>query len=529
LQVAAISVVIVLFLSFQPQIVKSGDNLFKQLKMFTTVLQLVRANYVEEVDSQILIKGAINGMLDELDPHTAYMDKKHFSSLTERHVGEYSGIGISFAIRDGYLTVISPIEGSPSARLGIRAGDRIVKIEGESAIGIKETEVFEKLRGKPGTTVHVSIQREGEDELLEFDITRAKIAIKSVPYHFFLKPGVGYIRAIRFSASTAKELENALKELEQNGLEKLILDLRGNTGGYLEQAVEVADKFIGGGKRIVFTKGRIADANREFFSTETATHPRFPLIVMISRGTASASEIVSGAIQDWDRGLIVGERSFGKGLVQKPYPLSDGSAVMLTVARYYTPSGRLIQRDYSEGKEKYIEEAFTEQTPDTAVTGKASKTAAGRIVYGGGGIAPDVTISYPHLTKTQQELERRNLFFEFAGKYIAEDKLHYGDFSDFLEGFTPDDSLLDEFCEYATAKDTSLSVEKLDGEKDYIRTGIKRELAGHIWGDRERYRVLINSDPTVWKAAELFPQAALLAKGIIPEQFPEWAAKTEKN
>ena len=210
-----ITVLAVLFIIFQPQIVSSGDNLFKQLKVFTTVLQLVRANYVEEVDSEDLVEGAIVGMLDRLDPHTSYLDASSFTSLTERHVGEYSGIGISFAIRDGYLTVISPIEGSPSDRLGIRAGDRIVRIEGRSAIGIKETEVFEQLRGRAGTTVHVSVQREGEEELLEFDITRENIAIKSVPYYFFLRPGLGYVRAIRFSAETSTELETALRELEE--------------------------------------------------------------------------------------------------------------------------------------------------------------------------------------------------------------------------------------------------------------------------------------------------------------------------
>jgi len=341
----------------------SRSNLMSELDLFNQILNLVGENYVEETQADSLISGAITGMLDQLDPHTNYIEPERFERMDERNRGSYSGIGISFAIRDGWLTVISPLEGGPSERLGIRPGDIISSIDGKSAEGIREDEVFDKLRGPRGTEVSITVRRRGTEEPLPFTITRDDILIQSVPYAFMLEPGTGYIRMARFSAKTSDELEAALGELEALGMERLILDLRGNTGGFLNQAISVSDKFLSENKTIVYTKGRIIGSSEKYYSTRSK-HPDFPIVVLINAASASASEIVSGAIQDWDRGLVVGNTSFGKGLVQRQYPLPNDGALLLTVARYYTPSGRLIQRAYTAGnRDDYYAEAGEHESP----------------------------------------------------------------------------------------------------------------------------------------------------------------------
>ena len=319
------------------------ENIYLQLQTLQEILLKVRDNYVDEVDQSKLLEGAIDGVLTKLDPHSTYIKPEDVSKMMEKFRGDFEGIGIQFDVRNNYLTVIAPIEGSPAERVGLRAGDRIIKINGESAIGIKEPDVMAKLRGPKGTSVTVTIQREGVEEPFERRIIRDKIPIHSVPYHFLIRPQTGYIRISRFSEKTISELDNALSDLEAQGMKRLILDLRGNPGGLLAQAVEVADEFLDEGL-IVYTKGRISSANEEYHATKKRSHPEYPLILMVNHGSASASEIVSGAIQDLDRGLIVGQTSFGKGLVQHPYDLRNNGKVLLTIAKYYTPLGRLIQR-----------------------------------------------------------------------------------------------------------------------------------------------------------------------------------------
>ncbi len=489
------------------------ENLLERLRTFNDVLRLVRANYVDEVDSAELIDGAIVGLLEELDPHSNYVDPKRASQMNERYRGEYFGIGISFAIRDGYLTVISPIEGSPSDRLGIRAGDRIVKIDGASAMGISENEVFEKLRGPQGTTVHVSIQRDGRDDLIEIDIVRERIELKSVPYAFMLDGETGYIRMILFSSTTGQELDGALDQLEAAGMKRLVLDLRGNAGGLLEQAVEVADKFINGRKLLVFQKGRVESANEEHYASDSDRHPTSPLVVLIDHGSASASEIVAGAVQDWDRGLVAGQTSFGKGLVQRQFRLRDGSALFLTIARYYTPSGRLIQRDYEPGdRTTYyaagLDDDDPNANPDSTASRPAYRTAAGRTVYGGGGITPDTKIELPAFTATQEAVERATLPFQFANAYVGKHQFTYpAGFERYLSEYAVDNATWGEFLEYAATTAPTLTPEELEAEREYIARSVKREIAGNLWGPTERYRVLLASDPMLAEARELFPQA----------------------
>jgi len=508
---------------FLRDVVAEGKNIYDELYLFNEVLNLVSTFYVEEVQPDSLIEGAVVGMLDRLDPHSNYMDPKRFREMEERNRGSYSGIGVSFMIRDGNLTVISPIEGGPSYELGIRSGDVITQIDGKSAYGIKEQEVFEKLRGPKGTKVRITVRRQGEEKTLEFEIVRADIPIQSVPYHFVISPGVGYVMMRNFSARTAEELSTALQELKNQGMQKLILDLRGNSGGYLQAAVDVADMFLGGGKKVVYTKGRVPGSTEEYFAGEKAPAFDVPLVVLIDAGSASASEIVAGAVQDWDRGLIVGHTSFGKGLVQRQYRLRNDGALLLTVARYYTPSGRLIQRPYEAGdRADYYRRAGAEDTLLTGAEGAPIEAPAdtagrpvyhtllqGRPVYGGGGIAPDVRITQVYRTsRLNQQLLFGRKYFDYANRLRDEGKIEWkGNFDEFSQQFTPADALVAGFKAFLEADKFEFSPDSFAVHLDEIRRGITAEIARNLWGEEERYRILVRDDPGLANALTLLPEA----------------------
>lgn len=503
---------------------ESEQSLYSQLRLFNRVLELVQQNYVDEVDPKPLIEGAITGMLEKLDPHSTYVDADRFQRMNERNQGEYFGIGVSFDIREGYITVISPIENSPSDRLGIRSGDRIIKIDGVSAKGISQEEVYDKLRGPKGSKVHVTVSRPGMDELLEFDIIRDKIPIYSVPYKFMLDAQTGYVRATRFSATTSQELEAAVDSLESAGMKRLIFDLRGNSGGYLNQAIEVADKFLPGGKVVVYTKGRIPDSSQYYYSTDNDEHPQFPVIVLVDHGSASASEIVAGAVQDHDRGLICGMTTFGKGLVQRQYTLRDGSALLLTVAHYFTPSGRLIQRPYGERDEYASDEAIeaAEQKTDEEVKEvekgdpkvESFKTARGRTVFGGGGIRPDIKITYTRkFTDLQAKLEQNQVFSDVAPKLATQRGMKKSDdFEAFLKTWQADETTIATVKTQAESEKISFPADAWKADNAYIRQALKREVARTVWGDTQRYRVAIQDDEMLSQALTHFPEAVTMAR-----------------
>ncbi|TDJ00143.1 MAG: S41 family peptidase, partial [Caldithrix sp.] len=349
---SAALIIIVLFLfaiAMRLDLLALGSNNLVQIQRFMEVVRVINELYFEEVDSKELVDSAINGMLEKLDPHTVYLAKEQVQEVRERFEGEFEGIGIEFMVLDKIPTVVSPIAGSPSEQLGLRPGDQIVKIEGASTYGFTEDQVRQKLLGKKGTKVEVQIKRPTLGEPFDLTIIRDKIPIYSISSAFMIEPKTGYIRVGRFAKTTNDEFEKALEELDSQEMRRLILDLRGNSGGYLDQAVEMVDKFLESGKRIVYTRGRISSSNEDYYSTSESAYSKLPLIVLINHGSASASEIVAGAIQDWDRGLIVGETSFGKGLVQNQISLKEGAAIRVTIARYYSPSGRLIQRSYENG------------------------------------------------------------------------------------------------------------------------------------------------------------------------------------
>ena len=322
----------------------AGGDIKKDLEIFLSALETVKENYYKDTDDKDLMYGALKGMCSSLDPHSQFMDQDVYKEMKVETEGEFGGLGIEITMRDQFLTIVAPIEDTPAYEVGLQAGDRIVEIEGEPTKDLTLAEAVRKLRGRPGTTVSITVMRPGTPKMLHFTITRRKIRIKSIKDAKIITDGIGYVRLTQFNEHTGKELEKALRELEKKGLKALILDLRNDPGGLLQVAIEVADKFIPGDRLIVYTKGRLKEQNIEFRSHAKATHPHFPLVVLVNKGSASGSEIVAGAIQDWKRGIILGSKTFGKGSVQSVLPLSDGSALRLTTAKYFTPKGRCIDK-----------------------------------------------------------------------------------------------------------------------------------------------------------------------------------------
>ncbi|MFQ5823840.1 MAG: S41 family peptidase [bacterium] len=505
---------LLLGISFKLELWATGGNIYDQIQRFMQVIQVIKQYYVEDVEPEKLVTGAIKGMLEELDPHTVYIPADRMKEINEQFEGEFEGIGIEFVVNNKIPTVIAPIIDSPSERLGLRPGDRIIKIEGVSTYGITEQEVMNKLRGPKGTQVTITVQRPGLEESFDLTITRDKIPIYSITASFMIDKKTGYIKVGRFAKTTDDEFERALKELELLGMKCLILDLRGNSGGFLEQAVAMADKFIDGGKRIVYTRGRIQGSNEDYYSTTENTHRKFPLIILIDHGSASASEIVAGAIQDWDRGIIVGETSFGKGLVQSQINLKDHSALRVTTARYYTPSGRLIQRSYDNGLPDYISEAYDDFDPnansDSTTNRPIFTTSTGRKVFGGGGITPDIHIKSDRITKTTGHLIRGRIFLDYGSSYTTTHPELKRNFITFRDEFSVSNYMLSEFKKLALSKEIPLNEEDFKKDLTFIKHRIKSQIARHLWSSKEYYQVEVAEDRQIQEALKYFSEAAIM-------------------
>jgi carboxyl-terminal processing protease len=487
------AIIIALIFLFGFAIEKDIDRFSRS---FSEALAVIEDNYMSPVDSEKVVYGAIRGMIRDLDPHSAFLDKKTFSQLRESQGGAYYGIGITFGLNNnGELTVIAPIEGSPGAALGIQPGDVIVAIDGESTSGMDLNQAAIKLRGPKGSKVRISVRRNGIPELLNFTIIRAEISLRSVPISLMLDGKTGYIRIVQFIDTTDDEFEKAWKKLEKEGMKQLLIDLRGNPGGLLDQAVAVADCFTREGV-IVSTKGRAPGSFQTYHASPAKTKADIPLIILIDRGSASGAEVVAGAVQDHDRGLIVGEKSFGKGLVQGIYPLSEETALALTTAKYFTPSGRCIQRDYSDREEYFEQKKEAEEKP-----GSAFKTDLGRLVYGGGGIIPDHELKAVSFSPLTQRLLARNLLFEFATRYIGR---HRGEIK---RDFTVDRNIIDEFRLFLDAVKVEYSPSEFEKAIPELSPLIKEEISRHIFGFDQAVRVALSSDVQLNKALSLFPEA----------------------
>ncbi len=518
-------VVVGIIIGTQIQSVFSGDNIYQQIEKFKDVLSLADKYYVDNIDTQKLVGAALNGMLGQLDPHSVYIPAKETQEISEEFSGSFEGVGIEFDVVSDTLLVVSPIAGGPSEMVGIEAGDKIVQIDGKSSVGITRDEVMKKLRGPKGTKVSVTIVREGVDKPLDFEIIRDKIPIYSVTASFMVNDKVGYVYVNRFAETTDKELEEALAKLRSEGMKELVLDLRDNPGGLLNEAVDVASEFVPKGKTIVYTKGRIEEAN-ENFPSNGGSYNQFPLIVLINGGSASASEIVSGAIQDLDRGLIVGETSFGKGLVQRQFSLNDGSAVRITIARYYTPSGRLIQRPYDKDRMKYFtgaEEidsseksgANLSHTLESDSSRTVFKTASGRTVYGGGGITPDYIVKMDTIPSFIYHLEAKRIFLQYVDDHYSQsqDKLskEYGSAEKFDEKFQVSSGVLEDIFNQALKTGVKVSKEDYKKNNKYVALLIKAQIARNVWGNDGWYRVILAYDNQFQKVLTLFPEARQIA------------------
>jgi carboxyl-terminal processing protease len=484
------------------------------LTEFTRVYNLVEQNYADSVDPDKAIYGpsesnvgAIPGALRSLDPHSNFYDPQAFSLLREDQEGRYYGVGMQIGQHPGKLgklvvVVVAPIPGSPAFRAGLRPGDVIVKVNGRSTEGMDTHQVAEKLKGPKGTEVHITVTREGYDQPLEFDITRDEISQQSVDDAFMVKPGIGYIHINRFNENTNDELTAALKNLGEKNLQGLILDLRNNPGGLLQEAVEVSDHFLEKSQLIVYHYGRHSQEKR-YYAQKGDSGKEYPIVVLINRMTASAAEIVTGALQDHDRALVMGEPSFGKGLVQTVFPLSEHTGLALTTARYYTPSGRLIQRDYNNvSLYDYYYRPEDTPTPHTDVR----LTDGGREVFGGGGITPDIKYEDPKLDPTQEALLQHNVFFDFAKYYLGIHKTIPNDFQ-------VTDAVVQEFCQFLAQQKIQISDQDLKDNMDFIRTRIRPPLVEFIFGQTEASQIAVENDPLVQKAVDGMPQASeLLAK-----------------
>lgn len=501
-------------MKFTENLWAAGKSVYEEINRFAYVMQLVREKYVEEPDMNALVDGAIEGMLASLDPHSVYISAEENKQISEKFAGEFEGIGIQFDIQNNILVVISPIPGTPADRLGLRSGDQIIRINDVSTFGITNEEVFKKLRGPKGSQVNITVHRPGIEENLEYTITRDTIPIHSVETSFMLNPKTGYVLLNQFTSTTNDEIHQALEELTSQGMEQLILDLRGNSGGYLQQAVKVLSEFIGGEKKLVYTLGRSPNSERSYFAPVEAPFEMIPIIVLVNHGSASASEIVAGAIQDLDRGLVVGSTTFGKGLVQQGFELGDGSVVRITTDRYYTPSGRLIQRAYDEGIAEYIYDAYDEEDPNEKADSlkEIFHTMKGREVYGGGGITPDIKISADYFTTFGAQLQRQRIFFEYASKYCTEHPEVKGDFTDFLEQYQPNEEMLRELVKLAEEKKIKYDQTSFEKDRQYIGLLLKAEMAQIYWNNRNYfYQVRALGDKPIQKAATLFDQAKQVA------------------
>jgi carboxyl-terminal processing protease len=514
-----------LFLGTQLNNVFSGDNIYVQLNKFKDVLSYTEKYYVDEANAKDLVEGAINGLLAKLDPHSVYIPASQLKRVEEEFRGSFEGIGVEFDVLNDTLMVVSPIVGGPSEALGILSGDKILKIDDTSAIGIKREDVPKKLRGPKGTKVKVSILRVGLKNLLEFEIVRDKIPLYSIDVSYMVDDEIGYIYVNRYSATTKDEFEKALDKLKEQGMKKLVLDLRNNPGGYLDQAFKMADELLPAGKKVVYTKGRRNEFSEDYISSGGARFQNIPLIVLINHGSASASEIVSGAIQDWDRGLIVGETSFGKGLVQRQFELSDSSAFRLTIARYYTPVGRLIQKPYGkdmveyrkplpDGDEEEIENIEHKVEDDTSRP--MYKTASGRTVYGGGGITPDYIIKSGRLTDYTAQLRGKAVFLEFSNRFFEKSganfkKIYENNFRKFLSEYEINEELLSLIQDIAKKKDIEFNKEQYEKDVNFIKALAKAQLGRTIWGNEGSYPVIHKEDDQFQKAIKLFPEAEKIA------------------
>lgn len=503
------------------------SDLHKNIEKFSTLLQLINYYYVDSTNETDLTETAIVSMLKELDPHSIYLSKKEVQKANEPLVGNFDGVGIQFQIYNDTILVIAAVPGGPSDKLGVMAGDKIITIDGKDAFGKKITNSFvmEKLRGQKGTKVNIGILRNNQLPLIEYSITRDKIPLHSIDATFMLSENIGYIKLTRFARTSMDEMEEAIATLKGKGMKNLILDLRNNSGGFLDIAVDLSDEFLPAQKLIVYTEG-VKSPRIDFRATRKGSFEVGKLIVMVNEGSASASEIVAGAVQDWDRGLVIGRRSFGKGLVQRPFELPDSSVIRLTTARYYTPSGRCIQKSYEGGSEDYYADIANRYKHGEFVSADSIKfpdslkyyTPAKRIVYGGGGIMPDVFIPLDTTSSSEfyTDLWRKGVFNDFILFYLEKNRKdisrQHKTFDDFKANFGINESFMTQFLNFAEGKGVKPTDDSLEKSASEIRYILKGIIARNLFDTNSYWDIISPVDNELMHALQVMQQETLFSK-----------------
>lgn len=547
----------------EPTQQEKREDFLREVKRLPQTAFNIRNHYMEEIDSEELIKAGIEGMLTNLDRFSVLMEKKSYDRLMESTHGKYEGLGMQIDSRDDRIVIVTPIEGTPAYRKGLRAGDVIMEIDGEDTEGMSTSDGADLMRGPAGTSVNLTIKRAGLADQLEFELERAVIELKSVPYYGII-PGtdIGYVRLSRFAEETSHELREAISALDKEHVKGLVFDLRSNGGGLLDQATETAELFLEQGREIVYTQGRFEGSERHFYAERPPLYPEKPLVILVNEGTASASEIVSGSVQDWDRGLILGQTTYGKGLVQRIFPISNDHsiALKLTTARYFVPSGRCIQKPEKQVKHgsaaerQLLEQQEAEENDSLAVSDKEIfYTNGGRIVYGGGGIVPDIEVEAEMYEPIEINLERKSMFFDFAIQYVADHPEVKPDIEidqEIIEGFkefieerefdyktslqvsveklretVDEEGTLDAFEGTLDSLRSLVELEKaddFDASLDYITTALKREIVSAIAGQRGVYeQVILRTDKTIQKAVGILQSPGeytkLMTEGADPK------------
>jgi len=490
------------------------EDLKSSIKQFTKVYEVVENNFADKVTSDKgVYKGAIPGMLRTLDPHSNFFDPKDFASLRDEQSGHYYGVGMTVAPRNGKTIVVAPFGGSPAYKAGLRAGDAILDVNDKKTDNLSTPEVADLLKGPRGTHVQVTVARAGVDKPITFDIVRDEIPRYSVEEAFWLKPGIAFMKITAFNENTSQEMEENLKRLGEANIKGLVLDLRENPGGLLNEGVAVAGHFLRKGEVVVSHRGR-ASAEKPYLARGSGNGQNYPMVVLVNQFSASAAEIVAGALQDHDRAWILGETTFGKGLVQTVYPLDDNTGLALTTAHYYTPSGRLIQRDYSNIS--FLDYYYGKRT-DTKNLDDVKSTDSGRTVYGGGGITPDEKYKPEELNKFQKELVRSFAFFNFSAKWFGAKTQ-----AQLPKGWEPDANVVNEFHEYLLKQNVPFTEAEWTDNKAWIAQQLKREMYATGFSYEESQKVAIETDPMVAKAIDAIPQARALldkSKKLIVERL----------
>jgi carboxyl-terminal processing protease len=484
----------------------AADNseriLNQEVDGFAKVYALVEQNFADPLNAdKAVYRGAIPGMLRTLDPHSNFFDPKDYQSVLEEQKGTYYGVGMSVSARNGKTVIIAPFPGSPAYKVGLRPGDIIVSVNGKSCDGLNTTEVAELLKGPRGTEARVIVSREGAPDYLSFTIVRDEISRKSVPDATWVRPGIGYIKIIQFAENTARELDENLKRLGENNMKGLVLDLRGNPGGLLNAGVAVADHFLQRGQLIVSHHGR-SSPERPYIARNGNHGHDYPIVVLVDRSSASAAEIVSGALQDHDRAWVLGEQTFGKGLVQTVFPLPEHTALALTTAHFYTPSGRLIQRDYSN---KSFYDYYFHRGAETRNEMDVKMTDSGRRVYGGGGITPDDKYETPKLDRLEIELFRTQLF-NFTRAYFGKHS------PNLPKGWMPDEQVVEELHEFLLKNNVAFTEKEFTQDHDWICRFLAKEMYIYAFNVDESDRIMAQTDPEVGRAIDAMPKAEALVE-----------------